>query len=214
MLIVEYRTDEPFLKEALERAPDLEITVEEIYVVDDTVHYLVWAECGDVDAFEAGIEDDPTATDPRTLAETPSRRLYRVATTEVMDGKSMAPEIRDLDLVTLEASATHEGWTTRMRVPDRDALAEFRSAHREQGFPFELRSVYRETDDAGAPSVVTEAQREALVAAHEAGHYDVPQEASQEAVAEGLGIAPQSLSERLRRGTAAIVETVLVPGGS
>lgn len=214
MLIVEFRTDGPFLKEALELAPDAEITVEEIYIVDDTVHYLVWLESGDFDAFEAGVDDDPTVTEPRTLAETPTRRLYRLATTELMDGKSMAPEIRELDLVRLEASATHEGWTTRMRFPDRDALAEFRSAHREQGFGFELRAVYSQPGTDDDVSTVTDSQREALVAAYEEGHFDVPQRSSQRDVADRLDVAPQSLSERIRRGTAALVETVLDPEGT
>ncbi len=199
MFIAEYWTDGPLLEVALERAPDVEITVEEMYADDGTANYLFWAEGGDFEAFDAGIDADPTVAEPRTLTETPTRRLYRVTITEAASDKSMLSEIRDLDLVRLESTARHEGWTTRMRFPHRAALYEFRSAHSERGFPFELRALYEQSSPEGEVTVVTEPQREALVAAYETGHYDVPQGASQREVAARLDIAPQSLSERLIR---------------
>ncbi|MFO7925345.1 MAG: helix-turn-helix domain-containing protein [Natronomonas sp.] len=41
---------------------------------------------------------------------------------------------------------------------------------------------------------MTDTQREALVLAHERGHFDVPRDTSLEETAEGLGITQQSLS--------------------
>jgi hypothetical protein len=52
---------------------------------------------------------------------------------------------------------------------------------------------------------MTDAQREALLTAHEMGYYEVPRATSLEAVAAELGVTAPSLSERLRRANANLV---------
>lgn len=210
MLIVEYWTDGPLLKDAFERAPKTVVSPEAGYIDDETSHYIFWAEGGDFDAFEAGIDVDPTVTDLRTLTDLETRRLYRVASTE-QGHESALPVWRDLDLVLLDAEGTREGWTFQMRIPDRQTLAEYRDFHRNRERPFDVRMIYHEDEspDDGA-SLLTAPQREALVAAYEAGHFDLPQKASQADVAARVGVSPQALSERLQRGIRTLVESTVI----
>lgn len=211
MLIAEYRTDSRLLEATLERAPETVVYSEESYATDEGIRSLFWAETDDWDAFEAALTDDPTVTDSKRLAETDARRLYGVYLTDDGSANTTFPQWGDLDVVLLEATATVDGWEARMRVPDRDALSRYRAGLRERGIGFELEALYRETRTGNAPaSRLSDDQFETLVAAHEAGYFDVPRTASQTDLAGEFGISAQSLSERLRRGTKALVEATLI----
>lgn len=210
MLIAEYWTDVELLKEALERAPEMTIDEEEEYLVDGTASFLFWAEGGDFDSFEAGLEDDPTVASVKQITDVETRRLYRVRTTERGHQATTFQLWSELDLVLLELEGTVDGWTVRMRFPDREAFARNRRGVKERGRPFELLALYHETAAASpAETKVTADQSEALVAAYESGYFDVPRTTSQSELAEQLDISSQSLSERLRRGTATLVEATL-----
>lgn len=210
MLIVEFWTDMSLGKHALERAPGMVIRNEEEYIHGGGGDFIFWAKGGDFEAFEAGLDADPTVTEPKQMTETDARRLYRVTATAEAIVNTTMPVWSDLDVVLLEAEGTHEGWTVRMRFPTRETLDRYRRVHRERGIPFRLRAIYRESvASSAAESELTAAQREALLAAYEAGYFDIPRTVPQTDVATSLRISSQSLSERLRRGTAALVEATL-----
>ncbi|WP_439026750.1 helix-turn-helix domain-containing protein [Haloarchaeobius sp. DT45] len=60
---------------------------------------------------------------------------------------------------------------------------------------------------------LTESQYSALVAAHENGYFDVPRGTTLDALAVEFGLSDNAISQRIRRGTAALIEnTLLVPG--
>lgn len=203
--------DSPLLKEALSQAPDVVVWDDERYHCDGSTRYFFWAEGSDLDAFEAAMASDPTVGARRTIGETAARRFYRMSTSEREPDRSPVTTWCRLDVVLLAARGTHEGWTIRMRFPDREVLARYRQHHAERGLPFRLHSIRRvdETNDVLA-SGVTEAQYEALRAVYDAGYFAVPRGATQSEVADELGISAQSLSERIRRGTAVLVESNLV----
>lgn len=66
--------------------------------------------------------------------------------------------------------------------------------------------------DVGSGYGVTARQREALLLAVEWGYYAIPRETGTADLAARLGISKQSVTERLRRGTANLVRNTL--GGS
>lgn len=212
MLIVEYRVGSPLLMAALERASNTTVHSEEQYLTETgEIRWLFWAEGDDRSAFEAGLEDDPTVTGHRLLAESGSRRLYRVSLTDRGRDATTFPLWSEFDVVLLEASATREGWENRMRIPDRETLARYRSALSDRDLKFRLRSLYREADaDGTAESQLTDDQHAALVAAYDAGYFDVPRTTSQTDLAATLNVSSQALSERLRRGTATLVRETLL----
>lgn len=218
MLIAEFRVSTPLLQTAIERTPGVTISVEEQYVTNEGIRMLFWASGdGSVD-LQAALEADPTVTNPKRIAGTPTRDMYRVRITDHGEANTTYRLWSEFNIVSLEATITDEGWIGRFRFPDRDALARYRGALQDRELDFHLRALYRETDAKTADgvrenrttSVLTTGQHEALVTAYEAGYFDVPRGASQPDVATELGIASQSLSERLRRGTKTLVETTLI----
>lgn len=207
MLLVEARIDSPILRDALRASPGTTVVHEEQYVVDDEIRYFFWAEGDDLDAFDAGLEADPTVTQPDVLAETGGRRLYRVTFTE--GGREVAtfPTWGELDLVMLDSRATADGWQVRIQVPDREALSGFVDVCRDRGLTCVVDAIYSAGDAEDVPGgPLTEVQREALVAALETGYFDVPRSASLDDVAARLDVSPQAASERLRRGMAALLD--------
>lgn len=211
MLVVEFRIDSPLLAETLAQHPAATITDEEGYYDGDTIKYLFWAECPDFTEFDTALAADPTVTNPRTITETTTRRLYRVTLTEKGTRLSTFPAWSEFDLVLLEAHGTHEGWTVRMRLPDRETLTAYQELCREQGFTIELRAVYHDAAE-GSPVTarLSPAQQEALAIAYEMGYYDIPRQASLADIAAQIDISSQSVSERLRRGVSTLLETSLL----
>ncbi len=79
-------------------------------------------------------------------------------------------------------------------------------------------SLERPFDPAGPGTGVglSAEQRHALVAAYEAGYFEVPRGVTQSELAGRLGIGGSALPKRLRRGTARLIERFAVaepPGG-
>jgi predicted DNA binding protein len=66
--------------------------------------------------------------------------------------------------------------------------------------PFELTAVYHETPPSAEHQFgLTPPQREALVAAVEAGYFDIPRDVTTTELAEEFAISDQTFIERLRR---------------
>jgi predicted DNA binding protein len=110
----------------------------------------------------------------------------------------------------LNAYCQDGSWNGRYQFPDREALVGMREFCHENGVSFEVQQLYRAdgpSDYGGAG--LTEPQREALLAAFEAGYFDDPRSATLEDVAGALDISATATGRRLRRGTAALVEAVL-----
>ena len=206
MLIAEYDVDSPLLAETFESVSGLEVRTEEHYVDDGTVHWQVWVRCDDWEAFERAVREDPTVTEPLRLAAADGRRLYRLLLTPEGEAGTTYLEWPELGLTLLDGRGTADGWTGRMRVPDRDRLNRFLDAMDEQGISYRITALYRRTEDDPGREPTTSRQREALERAYEAGYFDVPRSVTQAELAAELGISTQSLSERLRRGTAALIE--------
>lgn len=174
----------------------------------DDVPYLFYSvQCDDFDAFDAALDEDPSVADPTVVVDGDEGRLYRVEPTpEYM----VVPELTRLGGALLNGWCQDGTWTSRLQFPDREALAALRSYCDERGATFEVRRLYRA--DAGGDwgdAGLTDAQREALLAAFEAGFFDTPRTATLEDIAETLGISSTAVGRRLRRGTAHLVETVL-----
>lgn len=212
MIAVEFRIDTPILQESLTHAPEMIISYEEMYQTDDEILFLFWATEGDLTTFEDGLDTDPTVTNPTQLAETQTRRLYRVTFTEYGENVATYPTWPGLNITLLDATTatTHEGWIFQMQMSDRETLQQYQKICTENNLDFRLKTIYEVRESTTkAETQLTNSQQEALIAAHELGYFRVPRQASLAAVADHCGISSQALSERLRRGTATLVDTAL-----
>jgi predicted DNA binding protein len=115
----------------------------------------------------------------------------------------------DQEASILQAKATDAGWQVKIRFADRDQFDAFADQLNERDHSFNLLDLF----DSGSPPAsyggLMAAQHDALVAALEAGYYEVPRETTMQELAADLGISHQSLSELLRRGTAHLLQDSL-----
>lgn len=212
MLIAEFLIESELWEKTLVQMRSVTLTTEAIYRTDDgTTRVYNWIDGTAFDAFEAAVATDPTVTNLAAITGSGPRRLYRADLTEYGESISTFDSWSSLDVMLLDSHATHEGWAMTLRFPDREVLGRFRDLTHHNGNTLELRHLYHEDEKTSkADSVLTPAQRDALVTAFEDGFFNVPRDASQETVAAKLGISEQSLSERLRRGISSLVDSTLV----
>ncbi|MGB9963428.1 helix-turn-helix domain-containing protein [Halobacterium sp. CBA1126] len=185
------------------------LDVEQAVAADpDEPVLFVWAS-GDVDAFEAAAEDDPTVESVTLVEDADDRRLYRVAVSE-RTPVPLYPIDDRMQASRLDVSSSADGVEARLRFPDRESLSAFRPRVEARGVDVNLRGVYSDTESAfGDEYGLSAKQRDALVTAAAMGYYDVPRRASLSEVADELGVSSQAVSERLRRGVKTFVREAL-----
>lgn len=211
MILVEFTLDYPILREALDRDPGMRVIWEQSDAVDESrVRFLVWAEGGDFEAFERGLEADPTVGEPSCVAEQGDRRLYRGELVGEGLRTSIYPILVEEGGVIRKLSATHEGWEFRVAFPDQTAVDRFFESCRDRDIDHHVRRIFDERDDEseGYPGL-TDAQREALVTALQVGYMDVPRESSLGDLGDHLDVSDTAASQRFRRGVRTLVRATL-----
>lgn len=210
MLIVNIRTDNLLLQEALSHAPGMAVSHEELYQTPDGLVFQFWAEGGDFRDFEEGLIHDPTVTDVTQLVNTAVRRLYRVSVREDEESMTTFQIWPELNISLLDLTGTQEGWELHVRIPDREALFQFYEECEKRHIQYRLDAIYEEGDaKTQAEAQLTNNQREVLLTAPECGYYQIPRQASLAEVADRCGISSQAASERLRRGTRTLIDATL-----
>jgi hypothetical protein len=218
MPIVEFTSETPIVRHAIEAAPSTTVTVvDDRMPPDDRPMKLIFrAEGESLDAFEEALDDDPTVADVRRLDGTDDHRLFRVSYSERGMEGSITPVVTDEDATLTDAVVTFEGVWLRLWFPDRESLRHIREWSRKQGRSFCVEKIYNdEPAESGTPYGLTGAQLEAIQQCFREGYFDVPRATTCSEVADSLGISSQSLSERLRRGLATVVDEsglVAAPG--
>ncbi|NHN47039.1 hypothetical protein G9464_05435 [Halostella sp. JP-L12] len=203
--------EEFVLAHALAAVPDATVEIERVAATsEERVTPYFWVACDDLDAFDEALREDDTAGNVRVLETSERERLYRVDWHAPEDGVLFA--LRGSLGTVLNAEA-NGGWHVRMLFPDEDALSTFNEHCEESHLSFDVdRLFYPDDPSEYEEDPVTEDQREALVAALEAGYFDVPRAVTLADVADDLGISSNALSSRLRRGHANLVRYSLADG--
>jgi predicted DNA binding protein len=118
------------------------------------------------------------------------------------------------DGAVMDAIATDRTWWIRLRFPDHQRLGEWYRRCTDRDVSISVERVHT-PDGTGfgsdGPSL-TAPQREALVTAWHRGYFEVPREVTLEELGSELGVSDTAVSQRLRRGIAKILVTV-VNGG-
>lgn len=215
MIIVEFRLNHPILTHALSQVPETEITWERSDAIDESrVRILLWVEGGDLDAFEAAIEDDPTVATPTRVIEVGERRLIQSELVGEGLRSSVYPLMVEEGGVIQNLTATHGGWEFRAAFPDERSFDRFHGFCRDHGIGFEFKRLYNEQQADEEPGYgLTVPQRETLIAAVSCGYFEIPRQCSLAELGEDLGISETAASERVRRAVKQLI-TQTVSSGS
>ena len=210
-VIAEFRLSGPgvALSRALSETPETTLELERSVGAGEVIVATVWATGGDLDAFEAGMETDPTARSYEVLERRSGERLYRIEI-PFDSGPNLAPLERETGGSRLSFRVTAEGSERRMRFPDAASMSAFFEGARDHGLSVTLFRVY---NDAESPQNdrygLTEKQHEAMLRAADEGYFEVPRRTDLSTLAAKLGVSRQAISERLRRGTGILIRNVL-----
>jgi AcrR family transcriptional regulator len=214
-LVAEYRIEHPHLPlvEVASAVPAVELDLEVGQPnLAGPPAFVVRARGESLDDLEAALSASAFVEAFARVSEEGGRRRYRVRPSldhwdrfrATFDDPAELRRLATNESVVERIEATPEGWVQKRWFADRAAFESYCEFWRENtAFVLERLS---EDDRPDPRTVLTDAQREALVTAHEMGYFEVPRDTSLADVAEAVGVSEPSLSERLRRANANLVE--------
>ena len=171
--------------------------------------YYFWIEASDFGTVEETLTEDHTVADFSVIAGTDDRRTYRIEYSD--EAKLITPTITDIGGITRESRSYSNGWKLHVQFEDHSALSALYEYASTEDIRLELLELrQQEENDDRVEFGLTESQREALMAAFMQGYYDEPREASLKELASFLGISRTAVSGRLKRGSARLIEEVLI----
>ncbi|MFB6165899.1 MAG: bacterio-opsin activator domain-containing protein [Haloarculaceae archaeon] len=167
---------------------------------------FVWILDADCEAFAAAAAADPTVADAEVTDSFDDANLFQITWADEVAERLQS--VLDHEGVVLEARGSDGEWRLWVRFGSREHFSEFEAHFRRYG-EVTLHQLSRPQIPGGEQYGVTSKQREALLAAYDAGYYETPSATSGEAIAADLGVSQQSVSNRLRRGVNALIENTL-----
>lgn len=198
------------LAPTIRSAPEADISVLSDAGTDphhDVYFYVVSA--ADFGVVEAALTADHTVADWSVIVERESRRTYRIEYSD--EATLVSPAVAEVGGLTIESRSHATGWLLELQLPGHEALTELREYADAAGVRFQVRELRQDSVVETEPDFgLTESQAEALIAAFVNGYYDEPRETSLEELAELLGISKTAVSGRLKRGSARLVEAMLI----
>lgn len=170
----------------------------------------VWTDGTGQTRFERSLRDEEGVQSVERVDELADRRLYRVHCSATPE--SLLAGLVEYDAEILTAEGAGEQWSVHLLFDSATTLSDFQRYCVERAdVALELDRLYNPVE--GAPTVeseLTTTQRETLIAAYEAGYFDIPRKITLVDLAEGLDVSDQAVSERMRRGEAKLIETHLL----
>lgn len=194
--------------DTFQTVPGLVIEIERVVASEQLLTPYFWISNVTADDFEAAAREDPTIEGLRRLDEYDEATMYRAEWTDRID--TLIYAYTHIGAAITGAEGQSNEWVLRMRFDDRGKLDEFSEYLNDEGVAYDLRRLYEITHPrSGSEFGLTRKQTEALTIAWEMGFYELPRKVTMEEVADEVGIAPQSLSDRLRRAENTLIENTL-----
>lgn len=174
---------------------------------DDDELFLT-ASDGSFEGLDAALADDPTVSDVRTVASFRTERLYQL--TVAPTATRVMPLFDDVDAVVREVEATRDGWSVRAYLSSRSMLSTLADRFRDSDVTFDVARLSRlcSVDDVDE-AVLSDDQRELLIAAIDHGYFESPRGISQHDLASMFDVSPSAISQRLRTATGKLVASNL-----
>jgi predicted DNA binding protein len=206
--IVHIAHEDLALAPTIRECPDVGIRVMPQSATDpDTGLFFFYVENGGR-ALEAAIERDHTVVEWTRVSDADPGTVYRLE--HASETTLLSPKTLELGGLMRDATSDGTGWTVRLQFQDREALSELWEHCKEEDITFELQRLFRDQSWVDAElAALTEPQLDAMVTAYEEGYFEEPRTSSLEELADLLDISPTAVGGRIRRGTAALIETTL-----
>lgn len=193
----------------LDSERDATVTVETTVPADEGSIPYLWVPADLADSVVDELADNATVTDATAVDELEDSVLVKIEWDDRVDGVLEA--IRGSDAIVTSAAGTASQWTFRLRFPSYEDLSAFYTACVEDDVSIELVQLHEAVgSDHRRRFGLTNAQRELVVAAYEAGYFEVPRKTTLVELGERLGISDSAVSQRLRRGLAELIDATLV----
>ncbi|WP_459193875.1 helix-turn-helix domain-containing protein [Halosimplex sp. J119] len=197
------------LESALAATPDIAVDADRnaTHGPDQVLPFL-WATGGDFEAFHDALEADPEVESVSIAERTDNAVLYRLRWADPF--KELVHEMVDHHAAIVEAAAQRDTWTLRLRFGEEEMVSAFQDHFDETGRHFEVRSLWHPSGPRQREFDLTSGQYEALATAVREGYFDVPREASATELGDEMGISANAASQRIRRGSEALVRNALL----
>ncbi|SFC36872.1 Predicted DNA binding protein, contains HTH domain [Halobiforma haloterrestris] len=193
----------------LEPVPDATVTVETTVPTSDGVVPYLWVPDEAADEILAALEASTDVDDATPIDEVDDSVLVKIEWDQRVNGVLAA--IRESDAIVTSAVGTASRWTLRLRFPAYEDLSQFYTDCVDGDVSLELVQLHEAVDpDSEFRFGLTRAQRELVIAAYEAGYFEVPRKTTLVELAEQLEISDSAVSQRLRRGLAALINATLL----
>ncbi len=148
---------------------------------------------------ERAFDEDETVGDYDLVDWTGGRGIYYVE--YAPDAKLISTVVADVNGVVVDMETERGGWTARLVLPDRSALAEVWEYAAEHGISLDIAEIYGNDDVTGERSYgLTDEQRATLLLAYDRGYFAEPRETDLGGIADEMGLSSTAASGRLRRG--------------
>ncbi|MDS0474066.1 helix-turn-helix domain-containing protein [Natrinema sp. 1APR25-10V2] len=192
------KSDDLALHHALTAAPEMVVEIEQVVAtMEDRIMPYFWVSGGNHAEFEEAFQDDESVTNATGIDEVEGAKLYRGEWTKNVE--TIIYAYVELGATLIQAIGKAENWELRMRFDSQDSLSEFQEYCDKNDISYELKSIKeQEQTMASAQYDLTPKQRETLVTALEAGYYEAPRTVTMRELADQMGIAQQTLSNRFR----------------
>lgn len=193
----------------LDTEPDVTVTVETTVPTSDGVVPYLWVPCDSADPVLRSLDESPDVDEAARIDEVDDSVLVKIEWDGQVNGVLAA--VRESDAIVTGAAGTASEWTFRLRFPTYEDLSQFYTDCVEGDVSLELLQLHEAIDpDSEFRFGLTRAQRELVIAAYEAGYFEVPRRTTLVELAEQLEISDSAVSQRLRRGLAALINATLL----
>ncbi|MCU4744231.1 bacterio-opsin activator domain-containing protein [Natronoglomus mannanivorans] len=197
------------LAEVFSKFPAGKIELDRVVPTNDFISPYFWLEGADeVEINMEGIEH-PGISDLHVVDDVGGEVLVRIDWD--FEYESVLSAVLETDIELRSAVGKEDKWTFEVRAEDQEGISDFHDYCQDNHIPMELTQLHalsplhsqKEYD-------LTDTQREALTLLYARGYFDSPREATQEEVADELGITRQALASRLQRGMRRLIASTVI----
>ncbi|WP_415381270.1 helix-turn-helix domain-containing protein [Halosimplex sp. TS25] len=197
------------LSAVFEQLTDVTIELDRIVPTGEAVIPYFWISADDTDKLTTDLSSDIGIEQVKVIDKLEKQMFVRIDWN--LTHESILTAIINTDITLLSGIGKEKQWTFEVRASEQQDLSDFQTYCKDHDIPIELTELHaisslrsdREYD-------LTDGQRDALVMAYSSGYFDSPRDATQDDLADELGITRQAVSSRLQRGMRRLVASTLI----